>query len=329
LAPACTHTALTTVGRITYDDLRVAHVVSPVSGRVEQVLAKPGDALLARGVLATLRSPDFATARADWHKAQVALEAAKRDLARQDGLFARHAAPEQVVLAAWDTYRRAVSEHDRARANLELLGGADVQGGTDVYQLRTPIAGVVVSRSLHAGMEVAGQYGGGAARELFLVADLSRVWVVAEVPEADLGRIGPHAEVVVHVDAVPDMPLTGTLDYIADTLDPALHTARVRCAVPNATGKLKPDMYATLTISAQGNKALAVPPKSIAVMADISFVFVEKPSQPGSRQFERRHVVVDAGDDDPLVSILHGVREGERVVTDGAQMLKALIEANP
>lgn len=331
LAPTCLHTTLRTVGRITYDDLRVAHVVSPVSGRINQVLAKPGDALLAGGVLATLHSPDFATARADWHKAQVVLQAAKQDLNRQDGLFKRGAVPEQVVLAAWDAYRRAVSERDRARGNLSLLGGAGQADKDNAYRLRTPIAGVVVSRSVHPGMEVAGQYGGGSAQELFLVADLSQVWVVAEVPEADIGRVRPAAEVVVQVDALPTTNLTGKLDHVADTLDPNVHTGHVRCVVPNATGKLKPDMYATLTIAATGTLALAVPRESVVRMADAAFVYVERdpPPKDTRRLFERRHVMVDEGDDGALVPILRGLQAGERVVVRGSHVLRALQEGQP
>lgn len=321
LQATCMHTTLKTVGRITYDDLRVAHVMSPVSGRVGRVLAKAGDALLAHGVLATIRSPDYATARADWHKSQVAMESAKRDLARQDGLYKRHAAPEQVVLAAWDAYRRASSERDRALETLNLFGGGgDKHAGADAYALRTPIAGVVIGRAVHPGMEVAGQYGGGNAQELFLVADLSQVWVVAEVPEADVGRIRANADVVVQVEALPGTVINAKLDYLADTLDPDLHTARVRCVVPNAAGKLKPDMYATLTIAAAGKPALAVPASSIVRMADAAFVFVEHPAQNGQyRQFEQRHVIVDEGDDDTLVPILHGLAPGDRVVTQGAE----------
>lgn len=338
LVPKCLHTTLQTAGRITYDDLRVAHILSPVSGRVSQVLAKPGDVLLAGGVLATIRSPDYATARADWHKAQVALDAARRDLARQDGLFKRHAAPEQVVQAAWDVYRRAVSERDRANGNLALLGGGlSRDSNDDAYHLRTPIAGVVVSRAIHPGMEVAGQYGGGSAQELFLVADLSQVWVVAEVPEADVGRIGRAANVVVRVDALPNTPLTAKLDYLADTLDPSVHTGHVRCVVPNATGKLKPDMYATLTIEATGTMQLAVPKESLLHMADTAFVYIEhdppKGTPAGMRAFERRHVVADEADPERegggLVPISHGLMRDERLVVQGADALSLMQEPKP
>lgn len=334
LAPKCLHTTLQTAGRITYDDLKVARILSPVSGRVAQVLAKPGDALVEGGVLATIHSPDYATARADWHKAQVALQTAQKDLARQDGLFKRHAAPEQVVLAAWDVYRRAVSERDRTRANLALLGGGHSEDKNDaVYRLRTPIAGVVVSRAVHPGMEVAGQYGGGSAQELFVVADLSQVWVVAEVPEADVGRIGRAAQVEVRVDALPNTPLTATLDYVADTLDPKVHTGHVRCVVPNVTGKLKPDMYATLTIQAAGTMALAVPQKSLVHMLNTAFVYIEhdppKGASPGVRAFERRHVVADEVDQSGPVAISQGLAPEERLVIEGAETLRALQEPKP
>lgn len=323
----CMSTTLTTVGRVTFDAMRVSHVVSPVSGRVDRVLAQPGDLVAAKAPLATIHSLDFATARADWHKAQVALDGARRDLRRQEGLYRRHAAPEQVVLAAWDLYRRAQSEFERAASSLSLLGGQDGAAASDTYTLRSPLQGEVVSRHVNAGMEISGLYGGGAGQELFLVADLSRVWIIAEVPEADVGRVAPRARVVAHVDALPGEALEGTLDYVAETLDPSTHTARVRTAMNNPHGKLKPDMFVTLAIDASGRSALALPPQAVIHLGEATFVYVEKTEQnqapEGPRTFERRHVIVDENGDGPHWPVQFGLQLGDRVVTQGAQALAA------
>lgn len=339
--PAAVHetdATLTAPGFVTYADLRVAHVVSPVSGRVVSVLAQPGEMLAQGAVLATIASPDLATSVSDLARAQAALDVAVRDLRRQEKLFAKRAVPQQGVVAAWDAYRRAQSEMGRARATWRLLRGLDGSAhpkaasfaDTDkgIYALRAPIAGVVVGRAIAPGADVAGQYGGGAAKEIYTVADLQEVWLYAEVHEADLARVRMGALVQVRADAVPGRIWRGAVGHISDVLDPVSRVAPVRVVMGNADGALKPDMFVAVAIEAPGRRALTVPRCSLLHMGDAAFVFVELDAGPGpKRTFERRHVRLDEALGEVLVPVAAGLAPGERVVTHGIDGLLAKLEA--
>jgi cobalt-zinc-cadmium efflux system membrane fusion protein len=332
VAPAVatpTGKTLRVMGRITYDDLRVAHVYTPVTGRVQRVLAQPGQSVRQGQALACIDSPDMGAAQADWDKAHAELETATRELARQEFLFGRHATSGREVEAARDIHHRAITEQERARNKLVLLGGRPGAADDDIYRLQAPLAGVVVSRNVNPGMEVAGQYAGGPSPELFVVADLSRVWATAELYEADVGRIARGAQVAVHVDALPQLRLEGTLDWVADVLDPALHTLKVRCTVPNPDGHLKPDMFVHLDIAVPGTLRLTVPSAALVHLGRDTFVFVEqRPSPEGSRRFVRRHVVVDEGGpaQGEAALVLYGLNAGEPVVVGGVQAISAVLE---
>jgi multidrug efflux pump subunit AcrA (membrane-fusion protein) len=128
------------------------------------------------------------------------------------------------------------------------------------------------------------------------------------------------------VVAYPEEVFTGVVDWISDLLDPTARTARVRCEVQNRMRKLKPEMYATVTIAVPGAEALAVPLTAILRLADQTVVFVEQGAAPdGRRRFVRR--VVGAGDDEgtSLVPVTHGLQAGERVVTSGAILLSGML----
>ena len=340
VAPAAAHNtgaSLTAPGRITYEDLRVAHVVSPVSGRVVKVLAQPGDVLPEGAILATIASPDLATSVSDLRKAAAALDVARRDLRRQESLYAKQAVPEQVVLAAWDGYRRAQSEMSRAQATWRLLHGlgegpvhpmpaGPVPPGT--YALRAPIAGVVVGRSVSPGAEVAGQYGGGSASEMFSLADLSQVWVYAEVHEDEVGRLKMAGQVQVRADAVPGRVWQGVVSHISEVLDPVTRVAAVRVVMDNADGALKPDMFVAVSLDTTGLNSLTVARCSVVHLGDAAFVIVAgATAADGSRTFERRHVQVDEALGEAQVPVTFGLSANEQVVTHGIDALLTKLEA--
>jgi cobalt-zinc-cadmium efflux system membrane fusion protein len=315
-----------TSGRVTFDDLRVAHVYSPVTGRVSRILADPGQRVKKGGALCAIQSPDVGNAFADLDKAEAEMTAAQHDLQRQKELYEAHAGSQKDYEAAQDTYGKAKAELERARQKARLLrsGGADAV--TQEFVLRAPIEGEVIARNVNPGAEVQGQYSGGAAQELFTVGELDRVWVLADVFEMDLPRVKKGAAVTIKVVAYPDEIFTGVVDWISDLLDPTARTARVRCEVQNVARKLKPEMYATVTIAVPGVEALAVPITAILRLADQTVVFVEQGAAPdGRRRFVRR--VVAAGDDEgtSLVPVTHGLQAGERVVTSGAILLSGML----
>jgi cobalt-zinc-cadmium efflux system membrane fusion protein len=308
-------------GKVTFDDLRVAHVFSPVTGRISQVIAQPGQRVKKGDPLARISSPDVGSAYADVVKAQADLIAAEHDFNRQKELFEAHAGSRKDYEVAEDNFRKAKAEFNRAQQKTRLLRSGSIDSVTQEYTLRAPIDGDVIARNVNPGTEVQGQYSSGNAIELFTIGELDVVWVLADVFEVDLARVQQGSAVKVKVIAYPDQVFEGKVEWIADALDPVSRTAKLRAAIPNPKKLLKPEMYANVTIAAPGKPALAVPRTAVFRLGEQTVVFVEKGRTPaGELRFERRPVTVDeeaAG----LLPVTHGLTEGERVVTAGVAIL--------
>jgi cobalt-zinc-cadmium efflux system membrane fusion protein len=315
-----------TSGKVTFDDLRVAHIFSPVTGRVSRILADPGARVKKGAPLVAIQSPDVGNAFADLGKAEAELTAAQHDFQRQKELYEAHASSQKDFEAAQDGYSKAKAEIERARQKARLFRGGGADAVTQEFVLRAPIEGEVIARNVNPGAEVQGQYSGGTAAELYTIGELDRVWVIADVFEMDLARLKKGAAVSIRVVAYPGEVFTGVVDWIADLLDPISRTARVRCEVENPKRQLKPEMYATVTVAVPGVQALAVPINAILRLADQTTVFVEQGRTPDGRlRFVRR--LVSAGDDEgtSMVPIAHGLQAGERVVTSGAILLSGML----
>ena len=315
-----------TSGKVTFDDLRVAHIFSPVTGRVSRILADPGARVKKGAPLVAIQSPDVGNAFADLGKAEAELTAAQHDFQRVKELYEAHANSQKEFEAAQDNYSKAKAEIERARQKARLFRGGGADAVTQEFMLRAPIEGEVIARNVNPGAEVQGQYSGGTAAELYTIGELDRVWVIADVFEMDLARLKKGANVTIRVVAYPAEVFTGVVDWISDLLDPMSRTARVRCEVENPKRQLKPEMYATVTIAVPGVQALAVPITAILRLSDQTTVFVEQGRTPDGRlRFVRR--LVSAGDDEGtnLVPIAHGLTVGERVVTSGAILLSGML----
>ncbi|HXY42373.1 MAG TPA: efflux RND transporter periplasmic adaptor subunit [Vicinamibacteria bacterium] len=317
---------IVTGGRVTFDDTRVSHVFSPVMGRIVKVLAPLGARVTPGTPLAVLSSPDLAQAASDALKADADLTAATRERARQQELFAAHAGAQRDLETAEDNYRRALAERDRAREKVRLLAPRGADAVSQEYLLRAPIAGEVIARNANPGTEVQGQYSGGTAVELFTVGSLDQVWVLGDVYEADLARVHVGAPVTVSVVSHPGRSFGGQVDWVSDALDPQSRTAHVRVVIENGDGALRPEMFATLSISVNGRQALAVPRTAVLRLGEQTVAFVETGRTPDGRlRFQRREVKVDEGPAGDRVAVLAGLAAGERVVTSGAILLAGLI----
>ena len=305
-------------GKIAFDDLRVTHVFSPVTGRVTRVLAQPGERVKKGAPLLAIISPDIGTAVSDVVKAQADLAASEREFRRQQKLAAAQAGPQRDLEAAEDAYRKAQAEFARAKQKQELLKWGSIDSVTQEYILRSQIEGQIVSRTVNPGMEVQGQYSGGTAQELFTIGELDQVWALADVSDQDFPRVHQGAEVTLKAVAYPDREFKGTVDWVSSTLDPTVRTAKVRCSLPNPDRALKVEMYATVTIAVQGKNALAVPRDALVRINDQTIVYVANGKTPdGWSVFKRRRInVVDDGE--PELAVLSGLSPGEQVVIQGA-----------
>ena len=219
-------------GRVTFDDLRVGHVFSPVTGRITKILAQPGQRVKKGESLCVIQSPDLGSAVSDMAKAQASLFQAEQDWKRQKDLLEVHAAAQRDYETAQSTYLNARAEMERAERKAKLLRNASLDAVTQEYVLPSPIDGEVIMRGANPGLEVSGQYSGGGAVELFTIGELDRVWVLADVYEMDLARIKKGAEVDVKVLAYPGDTFTGAVEWVSGALDPISHIAKVRCSVP-------------------------------------------------------------------------------------------------
>lgn len=313
---------LSTSGRVVFDDLHVAHVFSPVTGRVTQILAHPGQRVAKGAPLLMLESPDVGAAFSDVAKAEADLSAADRELKRERELFEVRANAEKDLEQAQNAFDRARAELARARQRAELFRGYGLDQVTQQLALRSPIAGEVIARNVNPGTDLAGQYSGGGAIELFTIGSIDIVWVLADVFETDMARIAPGAPVTISVVAYPGKIFEGRIDWISGSLDPTSHTVKVRCAIRNPDHELKPEMYATVNIGVQGADTLAIPRSAVLRVGDQTVVFVETGvTETGMLRFTRRPVRVNEAVSGDLLPVLSGIGDGDSVVVEGAVQL--------
>jgi cobalt-zinc-cadmium efflux system membrane fusion protein len=316
---------ITVPGRIAFDDSRVAHVFSSVSGRVSRIHAQLGDRVRKGAPLVTLEAPDAGGAVADARKAQADLTAAERELQRQKELYEAHASARKDLDAAQAARDRAAAELARARERARLFQRGGGSGPVQQLTLRSPLEGEVIARNLTPGMEVAGQASGGSSPELFTVGDVDRVWLLADAFEIDLPKIKPGAPVSVHVVAWPDRVFAGKVDWISKALDPASRSIHIRAVLDNGGRELLPEMIASVAIQTQARTALAVPREALLRLGEQTVVLVQTgTTENGLFRFEERRVRVEADDVDPVV-ILSGVARGERIVVSGGLLLAGML----
>jgi cobalt-zinc-cadmium efflux system membrane fusion protein len=314
-----------TSGRVALDDLRSGHVFSPVTGRVVKIAAQLGQHVKKGDPLATLESPDIGNTVSDVHKAEADLIAAQHDYERKKELFEQKAGSAAELEAAEDTYRKAKAEIERARQKQALLRVGSADAVTQGYTLTSPIDGEVLMRNINPGIEVQGQYSGGATQELFTIGQLDKVWVLADLYEMDISRVHIGAPAEVSVVAYPERVFRGQVDWVSGMLDPTTRTAKVRCTFDNVdpgdAHPLRPEMYATVQISVDQKKALAIPRNALLRLGAYKVVFIVVGDDPGRVRFQQVPVDVDEGESSPWLEVKHGLTVGQKIVVNGAILL--------
>ena len=304
----------------------LANITTLVRGRVAEVHADLGQMVKANHLLAVLHSGDLGLAQSAYLKAK-----ARRHVAEQAYERAQYLFTEKVIGLAEAQRREGEMISIRAEAQealegLRLLGMDDKQIKSlertqtirSQVSIVAPFAGRVIVRDLTKGELVE------TTHKLFVVADLSTVWVVANVSEKDVSymhhaSVVPNQPVEVFVTAYPDDVFQGTVAYVGDVLDTTTRTMQVRLTLENHTGRLKPEMFATIRVlSESGSNVLVVPEAAVQHDRDRSFVFVQ--NEPGV--FEARTIKVGEKNG-TFAEVLEGVQEGEAVVKEGAFTLKS------
>ena len=306
-------------GRIAYDENATARVSSPILGRVVRLSASAGDVVRVGDALLVLDAPDLAQAVTDAAKARADEQRKKRALDRSKLLFDAGVIPGKDFESAEADFLQARAETQRTEfrlRNLNAHAGTDSDGH---YSLRSPLPGVIADRQVNPGMEVRPDL----PNPLFIVTDPTRLWVIIDLPERNLSKVEAGHPVSVEVDAYPNERFRGTIQWIGQTVDPATRRIQVRCTLANPERKLKPDMYARVTLLADESKrAVRVPNSALITEGMYNFVFVER--EPGV--FEKRRVKLGVQDRD-FSYIESGLDLGARIVAVGPLLLSAELKA--
>lgn len=331
---------LSVTGSIGPNETRVAHIRPLTQGRILDVNVILGDTVRAGQTLAVYDNIElgellgqYSVGLAALDKAKADAEASQKSLERARNLVALGAVAQAEVerrsaesaggVAAINTQRAELAriEEKMHRYGLtdadikEAVGAGREHREVSKTIVRAPFGGVVTKYDLAEGEVV------GSDREIFTIADLSTVWVQADVYEKDIASIRKNLAVKVTVDAFPGQIFPGRITYISDVLDPKTRTTKVRCEVVNPSGRLKLDMFATISIpTPQGRTATMVPSSAIQQFDDQAAVFVAL----SATEFERRNVTLGVREGD-WVEITSGLKAKETVVTTGSFDLKSLL----
>ena len=330
--------------RIAFNAERMAHVGSPVRGRVVEVLAKLGADVEQGEALLVIDSPDLGEAQSDYLQRESALATAVPAVALARNAFERGKAlhdlnqglpltevqkREAELLAAEAAQKVAHTAVEAARHRLRLLGMSDgsldrlsATGAIDPrYTVRAPLSGQVIEHEVTLGELV------NPDREALLVlADLSHLWILADVPDGRLADVRVGAPARVHLGATEEHWCDGRVALISPAVDPATRTAEVRSEANDRHPELRPGVFAQTEIAIVAGDGeepvpvLSVPQSALQLVEGESSVFVAVPGEPGT--FARRTVVAGK----PVggfVPIHSGLADGEAVVVHGAFLLKA------
>ena len=330
-----------TTGTVGPNETRVAHVRPITRGRILKVNARLGDQVRVGEVLAAYDNIELGEAvgqygvgLAEIKRAQSTAEVARRSMERAQNLVELGAVARAELERRSAEYANAQSTIETQRAELarieeklhrfgmtddeiqEMNRSGDIQRHREVSQstLRAPFSGVITNVNVVEGETVE------TDREMFTIADLSVVWVQANIYEKDIGSVRKGVPAIVSVDAYPEEMFKGQLTYISDVLDPKTRTIKVRCEVPNPGGRLKLDMFTTIDIpTPTGRKAVMIPASSIQQINDQPVVFVRLTET----EFQRRLVQLGSKDGDWIEAVT-GVTPGEAIVTTGSFQLKSI-----
>jgi cobalt-zinc-cadmium efflux system membrane fusion protein len=309
-------------GTVDFDNDQATAVVSPFTGPVTRTLVALGQHVAKGQPLALVQSADYAAAIGAYRKAVVTANNARKlanvdkDLAAHNGISAREAAQAQTDAASAEADRDAALQAlvalnvDRGTIR-NIMAGRATSGPGGI--IRAPVAGVIVDKQITPGQLL--QAG---TSPTFTVANLSQVWVLAQIASSDVGRVGLHD--AAQIDPKNGTgPFHGTVENVSASVNPDTRAVVARIVAPNPGDLLKKQMYVDVTIeSGTVSTGLLVP--TSAVLRDdenLPFVYVALPD--GS--FARRHVTLGYRDSQNY-DVTSGLQAGDKIVTDGALFLQ-------
>jgi membrane fusion protein, heavy metal efflux system len=322
-APAA---SIKATGAVEFNGDRMAKVLPPVAGQVQTLLVNLGDNVHKDSVLFILSSREVAAAISEHVASRNDLELAQKTFAMTQDLFDHQAASRIALQQQRAELEKATAKVKQSEESLRVLG---IKGNLDApdlqarIEVRAPIAGTVIERNVTNGQFV----GPDAQQPLVTIADLSDVWVQADIFERDLRHITVGQRADVTTAAYPDAHFHAQVSLIGSTVDAQTRTAKVRFLVANPEARLKPGMFTSMSLflpETTKDGALTVPAKAVFVENSQSFAYV----QVTPREFQRREIETVTSDSDRL-RVLRGLKPGERVVSDGVLLLRQLEADSP
>lgn len=311
-------------GKILANENRLAHLSARVPGRIVAVYANLGDQVKEGSPLVLLDSPAVGEAQLVYRKAKTTVRLTEKALARAKALVDRGAIGAGEYQRRDAEYENAQAELYEAEEKLHLLGmtepeiqRVETQALHQVeiakISLRAPFNGEVIERSATIGEVV------DPNKTLFTVADLSTVWVRADFPEQQAGRLKVGLTIEVRVSAYPDQVFRGAITYVGAVIDPATRTVTVRADVANSDRRLRPEMFAEVTLMTDEQSVLSVPREAVQQVGNRLVAFVVR----GPRRFESREVTIGEAADADYVEVKQGLAADDQVVTQGSYALKS------
>jgi len=295
------------VGRVAVDETRVRKVNVKVEGFVEKLFVDFTGKPVAKGTpLFTIYSPEFVSAQREYLLALKTQKALSGGSLQNSGGDLLEAARRRLTL--WDVPKEAIEQ-------LEKTGEAQ-----RALTLRSPISGVVTVKNIVEGARIT------PADIPFEITDLSRVWVLVDAYESDLGRakVGMSADLT--IQTFPGKIFKGRIAFVDPTMDPKTRTAKLRLEFPNPGGDLKPEMFGEVLLKGQGHKGIMIPLDAVLDAGTTKVAFVAL----GDGKFEPREVTVGTTVGEK-VEIRSGLKAGEEVVVranflvDSESRLKAAL----
>ena len=300
--------------RVTPDPTRVVHIFSQVAGRLVALYIRPGQEVQKGETIGTIQSSDISQARADYDRARIEAARSDRQLDRAKLLLQHEVMAQRDYDDLEAADQAAHSELTRTAQRIAILGFSP-EGSSDNISLRAPISGAVLEIGSASGEM---QRSLDNASAIATIANLDSVWVVGDVFERDLSAVRNAKSVDITFPAYSGETWHGVISNISDAIDPASRTLKVRVVLQNPGHRLKPEMFATLSIARGTSQAFVLPATAIVHEGSSTFVFLE--SAPG--KYERRPVTVGSTRDQTVV-ITDGLKNEDRVVTTGAALLRA------
>jgi len=313
-------------GEVQLNETKTVHVSSPLPGIVRRTMVNIGQKVSAGDVLFEIDSPEVAEAKADYLKKMAVLQLARKTAEREANLFAKKISAEVEMQEAKTRQAEAEIELANTRTRLtrsglsnkeiELLGNSAANNVTGVIAVRAPRNGTVLEGHVNTGEYVE------SGKELFVLSDLSEVWVWANLKESDALTLNPSGSKIpaeVTAQGSGGKKYQGTLDVISGMMHEQTRTVRARITISNSEGLLRPGMFVNVKLLLPGGENVVTVPK-VAVLADEGriFVFVHKEGD----YWIRRPVALGETFGDQVI-IRNGLTSGQKIIADGSFLLKS------